>query len=1233
MAIKINFDAAGQPEAPTIVLAKRNGDKLGVLPAQSIQTTCNMNDAAEMSFNVYREVNGTKCALWDDITDFKLAYVVEYDMYFEMTVELEESVEETYKTVSLTQLGQAELSQVNLYNVQINTEDDILRDDYKIPTVLYNPEHPEASLLHRIMEKVPHYRVAHVDEGIQKIQRVFEFDGKSIYDAFQEIAEEIGCLFTFDSKTTKTGGIDRSISVYDLESRCSKCGHRGEFYDTCPKCGSTDVIDGYGKDTGIFVTSDELAEDLSLSKDVDSVKNCFKLKGGDDMMTATIRNCNPNGTDYIWYISDETKRDMSRELVDKIASYDKLYEHCYNDEEFHRQLDSGLTAKYNEIVEKCRAYLGKVKDDKGNPTDKDVADDYIIPAEVVGYRSLMKIYYNVIDIILILRSSMMPNAKLADTDAKKEAAKLTAANISPVAAQNSTTLGNMSDPTASNIVLSMAKVLVDYRYQVKVANGHLSQRGKSVERVWVGNFTVTNYSDKEDTTESQTIEVVINDDYETFVRQKLEKALAKGDDKAMSIAGLFKLELEPFKKELDKYAFNRLKSFHDACQSAIDILVEQGVADKKTWGDKPDDKNLYDHLYTPYKQKLDAIQAEMNERSKDIEAIEGTKDDKGAVVTKGLQGDIEDIVESVQKKLDFENYLGRELWLEFCSFRREDEYSNDNYVSDGLSNSELIEKANEFIEVANKEIYKSNELQTSISANLYNLLSIDRFKPITDDFEVGNYIRVMVDGIVYKPRLISYEIDYDDTDCLSVEFADNVRVASNVSSVKGVLQQASSMATSYSSVQRQAKQGEQGKEVLNDWFENGLDATNTKIIAGSEGQAQVLDDHGLLCRKYDAATGEYEPTQMKIINSTLAITDDNWESTKTAVGEYYYFDKDGQMQKGYGVNAETIVGKLIIGENLEMSNSGSNLDFGENGLSVWNDVNEVAINPNLRSLFAIYKDDQPIFSIDGNGDIVLKGKITAINGSQIGDGSGEIAGLARIAVTGEYSDLRNLPEYLKLKRGDFLYDNPSFTKSGDYNLLKNKPNLKTVATTGNYNDLTNKPTRLSDFTNDEMFIDKDVDNLTHYYDKESVDSSMSGKVDKTTLSNDYYTKVIVDDKLDDKVGHTDLAQDYYTITQVNDKLGKKLDKTVFDEHVNEANGKFENKADKTELESYYTKLQMNTMLGEKANNSDLSEVATNGGLYTSLKAPKQDAAKIMYINEDGLVSSITIDELKVLLGI
>ena len=38
---------------------------------------------------------------------------------------------------------------------------------------------------------------------------------------------------------------------------------------------------------------------------------------------------------------------------------------------------------------------------------------------------------------------------------------------------------------------------------------------------------------------------------------------------------------------------------------------------------------------------------------------------------------------------------------------------------------------------------------------------------------------------------------------------------------------------------------------------------------------------------------------------------------------------------------------------------------------------------------------------------------------------------------------------------------------------------------GNYSDLTNKPTKLSDFTNDQLFITKTVNDLTNYYTKTS----------------------------------------------------------------------------------------------------------------------------------------------------
>lgn len=1043
MAIKINFDTAHNPEVPTLILAKRNGDKLGKINAESIQVSSYLNDADEITFNVYKYTDNEKDPLWDDIVDFKLVYCLQMDEWFEIKVEIDES-SEIVKTVFGQQLAASELGQIMLYNIQINTENDIARDEYEMPTVLYYPEHPEASLLHRILEKAPHYSILHVDDTIIKMQRTFEFDDTSIYDAFQEIAEEIGCLFIFGENPDETTDLHRTISVYDLESTCSDCGYRGDFVDVCPECGSTDIDEGYGNDTGIFVTADELAENIQLSTDTDQIKNCFKLEAGDDMMNATIRNCNPNGSDYIWYISDAMKEDMSEELVSSLQSYDAKYETYYKTKDYKSLLNSSSVSKYNSIVNEYGTYLNEYLNNGGNQGDNATYSDYLIPSSIIGYQSLMKIYYDVIDLSIFLKSAMMPTFRMSDTTAEQEAAKLTAANISPVAAADEKTLSNMTVYTADNVVLAVAKIVADSRYKVSVSSSSFNKSSK----VWTGSFTVTNYSDEDDTATSSQINVQVNADYEEFVRKKIEKALANSDEEDMSISGLFKKEGTAFADELKKYSLNRLLSFHDACQSCVDILVEQGIADNETWSTNTEGKNLYDDLYLPYRSKLQAVESEMNKRQEDIESIAGVYDEDGDITAKGLQNYIEDLVDAVQEDLDFQKHLGNTLWLEFCSFRRDDKYSNDNYISDGLSNAELINKANEFIEVAKKEIYKSAELQTSISSNLRNLLVIDKFEPLIEDFRVGNWIRVMVDDNVYKLRLIEYGIDYESLDEISVEFADEVKDKSTVRAVQDVIEQASSMATSYNAVKRQAKQGEQSRSVLNGWFENGLDATNTKIVGGADNQSQVMDSHGMLFRKFDVATNDYEPTQMKIINSTMAITDDNWETTKTAVGNYYYIDRNtGELKNAYGINAETIIGKLIIGQNITMDNDSGTMSFNEQGLSVSgitanNNTNTVTISPrNNSSIFNIKKDGKNIFSLDDDGNLVIIGNIST---GKI-DMTGEISGLADVALSGSYNDLINKPA---LK---------TVATTGSYNDLTNKPNLSTVATSGSYNDLTNKP--------------------------------------------------------------------------------------------------------------------------------------------------------------------------------
>ncbi len=935
MAINLKFDLSGNPELPTIILANRNGNKLGQLKvnADSVDLSDRLNDASELSFTVNKYIDGKLTPLWDKLTNFKLIYCKEWDCWFEIKVELDEETE-AVKTVFCTQLGQAELSQIMLYNVEINTEDDIARDDYKM-SILWDEKDAEVSILDRVLEKAPHYSIIHVDDTIKNIQRSFSFDGTSIYDAFQEIGEEIGCLFVYHSNSGENGKIQRTISVYDLERNCLNpdCKHRGEFTDKCPKCGGTNIRQGFGRDTLIFVTADELAsEGIQLTTDTDSVKNCFKLEGGDDLMTATIRNCNPNGTDYIWYFSDAVKEDMSEGLVDKLNSYNGLYKDYYNNHE--SKLDMGLVNKYNALVKKYEGYYNTKSTclncdyegffenacpECGSTSILSGKKLQSIPSTIKGYSALMNTYYNTIDLALYLKSGLMPTVEMSDTSAQEQAKLLTADTLSPVAV-NTQNKEAISLATANSAVLSMAKIVVKPTYKVEVKTSTLSN-----SKIWEGSFVVTNYSDENDTVESNTVKVVVNNDTETFVRQKLDKALNKDNTDDYSISGLFEKEYDEFCEELKRYALNPLKSFYDSCDTCINILIDNGAGDKDK---KPD---LYEKLYEPYYKKSSAIADEIKIRESEIAIIEGVWDETGEenpeLITNGLQQYIEECRNEIQDVLDFQKYLGEELWLELCCYRREDTYSNENYISDGLNNADLFEKALEFIEVAENEIYKSAELQHSISADLNNLLAIEKFKPLVESFEVGNWIRVQVDDEIFKLRLLEYGIDFGNFDNISVEFSDVTKIKNGITDVKDIIEQASSMATSYDSVQRQAKQGKEAQGTVDKWLTRGLNSALVQI-QNNDDEEITLTKNGLLGRSYDDISGVYSPKQFRLTHNIMAYTADNWETVSAALGEHEYTkwaNNQWVQDIDYGlsskfVTAGYITGSQIIGGEIVSSN-------------------------------------------------------------------------------------------------------------------------------------------------------------------------------------------------------------------------------------------------------------------------------------------------------------------------
>lgn len=995
ITLEINFDTNRNIIAPTFVLSTKSGKLLGSVPTFDNIIVDSLNGVPEVSFSTYKYIDGEKNILWDKIENFKLLWLKKQNKWFEITVDIDET-NNIIKNVYGKDLGISELSQIMLHDIEINTEDDIARDDYTSPTVFYNPDDKANSLLNRITEKAPHYEIKYVADSLKNIQRTFTFDNTTIYDAFQSISEEVNCLFKFNAELVNNV-LKRYISVYDLENVCNDCGYRGDYNYQCSECGSTNINFGFGKDTGIFVTSDELTDEIKLTTETDSVKNCFYLSAGDDLMTATIRNCNPNGSSYIWYISDTSKTDMSDELKSKISKYNEDYTYYRTTAPIYIQYDKNGSKQnslvnYNKVVRKYKPYR-EYPELESNVGTKEQGFKYDETRyhKFIGFTDLMKTYYDTTDFILYLTSEFMPVQGMAT--AEEQIVNLNKKNLSPVAV---TVLENQV--AVETAIVELAKFYIDARYKVEIAES-ISYYVTGTRGSWDGKLKVTSLTDEEDTATTSLIRVYVTTSNDILTKRRIQKILSNNNSKNLDVTGLFDKSEDDFKNMLKEYCLNRLNSFKEAGKACLDLLVEQGMGDNETWANTT--PNIYEDLYVPYYNKVEYIEHEISVRENEIDTI------------KLIQDDVIEQRNIIQSLLNFENYLGNQLWLEFSSYRREDEYSNTNYISDGLDNSQLFKNAEEFLKVATKEIYKSAEMQHSISTTLNNLLGIEKFKPLLKQFDIGNWIRIKVDGKIYRLRLIEYKLDYENPNQITVEFSDVINISNDVSDVKSILSQASSMATSYDSVKRQSSQGNEANNTVSEWSKTGVVTSEYSLVNDAINQTQTWDKHGILLREYDSNTNDYSNTQMKIINSTIAITDDNWRTTKTAIGKFYYVDPEtNEIKLAYGINGEVIIGRLLIGETLGLYNEDNTLKFDSEGLSVTNGVNTVNINPNETSVFEIFHQDSPIFSFNDEGNLVITGDINA-NSLTLAEGvsidPAKVKNLSKVATTGDYNDLINIP--------------------------------------------------------------------------------------------------------------------------------------------------------------------------------------------------------------------------------
>ena len=960
----INVTDDGQIEPPVLVLSSRGGNKIGVIKnVSNIAVTHPLSDVAELSFDVTKEVNGEVYEDWDKIKDFKLVQIPYDNTWYEATVSIDEE-EEIVKHVTCVHANEAELGQLNLYDTEINTESDIARDDYK-ETFFYDSDNPEASLIHRILkDKAPHYQIYHVDDSLKRLFRIFSFNGISIQEALNQIAEEVNCLFVYGEWYENDGKYHRTISAYDLEDYCNECHKRGEYTNhVCTNCGSADIVEGYGEDTGIFISRENLATSINYESNTDDVKNCFRLVAGDDVMTATVKSCNPSMSQYMWYFSDNMLEDMSTALATKIVDYEELVESYKNEKEI--EIPSTYIDMYNSYVDK----YGSLNEDLVK-----------IESPIKGTVELTEAYYNAMNMYGFLKSEMMPTSeKVEDTTAEEQLSLLKSDDFTEVGIPSVS--GTIPYTTVNSAIQSYAKVFIDTsRYKISVFTDDIDGT------TWTGTITVTSYTDDEDTAMDEfsleLFDSTSNEKYAKWLEQSVQKAMANREVTDLSVANLFKKneDITKFKARLKMYSLDYLDIMSSMATSAITIMSEQGVASENSL-----DKDIYTQLYKPYLEKSRAIQAEIATREKELSTLLQPTDEDGVPDPRYQDLGFLDIIaekqDEIRRTLDLHGYLGDELWEELSFYRRETEYSNQNYISDGLTDSEVVEQANNFVDVASKEIIKASTLQHTISAPLSNFLLMDEFKKLQEKFKVGNWIHLQVDGKVYKLRLANWEVDYDNIDDLDIEFTDAVRVGNIISDVESILSKSRSMATTYEYTARQADKGKDASKTVKFFKDSGIDFSKVKAITSKGNTNIVYDDDGILLKRVDGF--DELPEQARIYNNGIYITRDAWETVSTGLGHFSYVDpKTGETVETYGIIADTVIGKLILGNNLEIYSESGRFEMGDDGLKI-----TAVEGSNNSDLFVIQKEKrdeegkryvEKYIYIDSNGDVKIAGNSVVI---------------------------------------------------------------------------------------------------------------------------------------------------------------------------------------------------------------------------------------------------------------
>ena len=275
-------------------------------------------------------------------------------------------------------------------------------------------------------------------------------------------------------------------------------------------------------------------------------------------------------------------------------------------------------------------------------------------------------------------------------------------------------------------------------------------------------------------------------------------------------------------------------------------------------------------------------------------------------------------INNIRNSLSMSTYFTSAELEELANYTFEGTYKDEYVViTDVMSYSEKFAQMKILYDRAEKQLEIASMPTQEFEIDTESILFEKDFQFASEQLETGCLINVEVkEDDVAELFLSCIKVNYDDHS-LNMTFGNRYNKFDPKTLFQNVLGNVNKTANTLSFVKDTVYPIKQGAlNVMSEAIQSSRDLTMAWALA-SESAEVVIDSTGYTGKRKDLNNGGYYPEQIKITNNNIVFTDDAWQTSKAAIGKISLGDNVSK----YGINAQVLIGDIIIGNELHIKDS------------------------------------------------------------------------------------------------------------------------------------------------------------------------------------------------------------------------------------------------------------------------------------------------------------------------